>query len=299
MRRIEFVTGHDGTAIACSSEGRGAVIVLCDGIGCDHYVWRKLRPNLVERFRVITWNYRGHGHSDMPVDPAAVTIRDHAQDLVRVLDHFGVKQAILAGHSMGVQVIYEFYALASERVRALIPICGASGHPLDTFGGDGRLKDRIYPFLFRLLTSENPQFVQVWRTLFPTSFAWRLACLLEINGSLVSRQDFEPYLEHMGRMDLGLFARTLQAASVHTAEPLLDQIRVPTLIFAGERDGFTPVEVSYEMQRRIPGAELCVIPGGSHTAPIEVPELVQLRLDKFLRDHALEKARKGRRRQKA
>ena len=139
MRRIEFVSGHDGTAIACSSEGSGPVIALCDGIGCDHYVWNQLKPSLVQRFQVISWNYRGHGHSDMPEDPDAVTIEDQARDLACVLDHFGVDQAILIGHSMGVQVIYEFQALFTERVRALVPVCGASGHPLDTFGGDGRM----------------------------------------------------------------------------------------------------------------------------------------------------------------
>ncbi len=299
MRRIEFVTGHDGTAIACCSEGSGPAIVLCDGIGCDHYVWRELKPELLTRFRVISWNYRGHGHSEAPSDPEAVTIRDQASDLACVLDHFQEEQAILIGHSMGVQVIYEFHALFSRRVKALVPVCGASGHPLDTFGGDGRAKERLFPLFYRLLTSGNPRFIQLWRTLFPTRFAFQLACFLEINGSLVARKDFAPYLEHMGNMDLGLFARTLRAASEHTADPFLEAIRVPTLIFAGERDGFTPVEVSHAMHRKIPGSELCVIPGGSHTAPIEVPELLQLRLDKFFHDHGLEKRGKRRARSKA
>jgi pimeloyl-ACP methyl ester carboxylesterase len=59
---------------------------------------------------------------------------------------------------------------------------------------------------------------------------------------------------------------------------------VPTLVVAGERDLFTPRHLSLEMAQRIRGAELLEIPRGSHAALIEQPELVNLRLEKFLRE---------------
>jgi pimeloyl-ACP methyl ester carboxylesterase len=49
---------------------------------------------------------------------------------------------------------------------------------------------------------------------------------------------------------------------------------VPTLIIAGDRDGFTPARLSERMRDEIPGAELLMIEGGSHTAPLERPHLV-------------------------
>ena len=58
---------------------------------------------------------------------------------------------------------------------------------------------------------------------------------------------------------------------------------MPTLIVSGERDGFTPAALSTEMHQRIPGAELMVVAGGSHTAPIERPGEVTQRITEFLR----------------
>ena len=67
----------------------------------------------------------------------------------------------------------------------------------------------------------------------------------------------------------------------------LEQIETPTLVFAAEKDGFTPPAVSETMAEKIPGAQLCVVPGASHSAPIEVPELFALRVEKFFLEHDL------------
>ena len=62
----------------------------------------------------------------------------------------------------------------------------------------------------------------------------------------------------------------------------LPHVDVPTLIVAGTDDTFTPYWLSEEMHARIPGSELLTVPGGTHVAPIEHPELITLRLEKFL-----------------
>ena len=111
--------------------------------------------------------------------------------------------------------------------------------------------------------------------------------MLELNGRLVRREDFQPYLEHMAQLDIDLFARTLKAASEHSADLYLEQIQKPTLVFAAEKDGFTPPSVSETMAERIPNAELCMVPGASHSAPIEVPELFSLRVEKFFIEKGL------------
>src|SRR5439155_2720080 len=95
--------------------------------------------------------------------------------------------------------------------------------------------------------------------------------LFEINGALIRPEDFYPYLEHMAQVDPRLFVDMLAAAGRHTARELLPSVSVPTLIVAGDHDGFTPMPLSEEMHRLIPGSELHVVAGGSHTAPIEKP----------------------------
>jgi len=54
------------------------------------------------------------------------------------------------------------------------------------------------------------------------------------------------------------------------------------LVVAGTHDTFTPYWLSEEMHDRIPGAEMLTVPGGTHVSPIEQPELLTLRLEKWL-----------------
>jgi pimeloyl-ACP methyl ester carboxylesterase len=68
------------------------------------------------------------------------------------------------------------------------------------------------------------------------------------------------------------------------ATELLEHVTVPVLVLAGDRDVLVPLRVARKMARRIPEAELTVLPGATHYAPIEYPELISLRVEKFLRD---------------
>src|SRR6188472_4074314 len=91
----------DGTRLFYSDEDHGdprTPVVMCDGIGCDGYVWRYLRASLAPR-RTLHTHYRGHGRSQPPRDLARVTIEDLADDVVAVLDHAGISRAVLIGHS--------------------------------------------------------------------------------------------------------------------------------------------------------------------------------------------------------
>ena len=122
----------------------------------------------------------------------------------------------------------------------------------------------------------------LFRTTLPTQLAYRVATLTEVNGSLVRPEDFMPYLEHMAQVDPRLFIDMLAAAGRHTARELLSSVNVPTLILAGDQDGFTPLSLSEEMHRLVPGSRLHIVRGGSHTAPIERPREVGRAVGDFL-----------------
>ncbi|MCA9679287.1 MAG: alpha/beta fold hydrolase [Kofleriaceae bacterium] len=261
---------------------RRAPVVLCDGIGCDGYVWRHLLDDLADR-EVVHWHYRGHGRTPPPRDPARVAIADLADDLVAVLDEVGVRRAVLAGHSMGVQVALEALRRHPTRVRGLILACGAPSHPLRTFHGAAVLEE-ILPRIQKLVARAPSLLNRISRAVLPTRLAFEIATRLEINRELVDPDDFMPYLEGMARMDVRLFTTMLGEAGRHSADDLLPQIEVPTLVIAGGRDGFTPPARSHEMADRIPGADLLLIEEGSHTAPIERPELVGPAVTRFLHE---------------
>jgi pimeloyl-ACP methyl ester carboxylesterase len=284
--RQGFAVGCDGTAIFYRVRGPidAPAVVFCDGIGCDGYVWKYLERELADTHRIVHWHYRGHGRTPAPRDPRRVDITDLADDLAAVLDAAvgDGATAVLAGHSMGVQVCLEIYRRHTARVAGLILMCGSYGTPLRTFKGK-RTLEQVLP-LVRFAVNRLPGIAQSMVTrILPTELAYQIATRFEINGELIRREDFFPYLEHMARLDVRLFLEMLAAAGRHSARELLDRVDVPTLIVSGDRDGFTPARLSEEMHRLIRDSELHVVQGGSHTAPIERPAEVTERIANFLR----------------
>ena len=278
-----YAVAADGSPVFYESWGeRGAAppVLLCDGIGCDGYVWRYLRSDLGRRF-MLHPHYRGHGRTQAPKDPARVTIADLADDVACVLDDALVDRAVLVGHSMGVQVALETYRRHTSRVAGLVLVCGAPSHPLRTFKGSASLEEMlptIQKWIGRLPRVVN----RLTRALLPTRLAYEVASRLEIRRELVEPADFMPYLEGLARIDTRLFIAMLSSAGQHSADDLLPAIAVPTLVVAGGRDGFTPPDRSRAMAEAIPGAELLEIPNASHTAPIERPHLVDWTIRDFL-----------------
>jgi pimeloyl-ACP methyl ester carboxylesterase len=278
-----YAVSSDGTPLFYESWGTRdgqPALAFCDGIGCDGYVWRYLREDFAQRFSIHP-HYRGHGRTPPPTDRKRVTIEDLADDLASVLDDAGINRAVVVGHSMGVQVALETYRRHRTRVAGLVLMCGAPSHPLRTFRGSAameKLLPRIQKATLRLPSVVN----RVTRMLLPTRLSYEIATRLEIQRDLVQPSDFMPYLEGMSRVDIRLFLSMLSAAGDHSADDILPSIEVPTLVVSGEFDGFTPPARSREMAEAIPGAVLMEIPHGSHTAPIERPELVRNWIRDFL-----------------
>ncbi|MCP3101639.1 alpha/beta hydrolase [Myxococcus sp. K15C18031901] len=258
-------------------------MVLCDGLGCDGFAWKYLAPYLSRHHRVLRWHYRGHGRSGIPDDRARIGMLYTCDDLQRVMDAAGLDQAVLFGHSMGVQVALEFHRRHADRVRGLVLLCGSYGNPLDTFH-DSTLLKRLFPTIRRVVERFPEQSAQLIHTALRTELAVQLAISLEMNRERIARNDLAPYFEHLARMDPVVFVRTLDSLAEHTAFDHLLHVDVPTLVVAGERDKFTPGWLSRKMAARIPDSELLLIPDGTHTAPLEAPGLVELRVERFLRE---------------
>ena len=281
--RVSRLLCADGSRLSWTAAGRGSPgVLLCDGLGCDGFIWRYLKPALARNHRVVHWHYPGHGASLPSPDPEALAIPRLADHLAAVLDAARLERAVLVGHSMGVQVALEAHRRHPGRVEALILLCGSPGHPLDTFHDTPVLR-RILPLLRRTADSAPRGVSALTRGLVRSGLALELALLLEVNARLVRRRDLEPYFTHLESMDPRLFVRILHAASVHSAEDHLSEVDVPVLVVAGDRDRFTPAWLSRRMALTIPGAELLLVHGGSHTTPLEVPERVHRTVEDFLR----------------
>ena len=290
MARERFIRSADGTELYTRAAGKGLTVVLADGIGCDGFVWRHLEADLVRRYRVIRWHHRGHGRSKPPEDAEHLGMEFLIQDLHAVLEGYEVDRAVLMGHSMGVQLILDYAIHYPGRVYGLVPICGSYGRLLDTFHDSG-LAASMFPRLRDLVFGHHDWAQWLWSSFVPTEAVYLYATLAEVKGALVKRTDFKPYFDHLATMDVDVFFRMLDKVRRHTVEDKLQKITAPVLVIAGDRDTFTPVWLSRRMARLLPNAELLIVPHGSHATPLEMPELIELRLQRFFVEQILPVAR--------
>jgi pimeloyl-ACP methyl ester carboxylesterase len=285
------VVSYDGTHLAYTMLGRGErVIALCAGFCCPDNFWRYLAPALAKKYRVLIWNYRGSGVSGMPREPGYrarnYTVDDfrldrYARDLREILDHEGIDNVVLLGHSMGSQVCLETYRLMPRRVEAFISVTGPYASAIHTFYNT-TVAPRVFPvasvFLSRLPTAIAP----FWRLLFRSGLPHPGAIRLGVLGPETKAEDMRPYYDHLGSLDPQVVLKMARAMHLHTAEDLLRKVKVPSLIVTGDRDNFVPPWLGHVMASRIPVAELVNVLGGTHGTIIEYPKLVNKAILDFL-----------------
>ncbi|MDD5224279.1 MAG: alpha/beta hydrolase [bacterium] len=282
MRKEHRVKSFDGTQIAYFTHSEGErTIVLCNGVVCVDSYWKYLVKHLAPDYRVITWDYRGHGASDPPMDEDEITIRSHARDLQAILDAENIKEQVVGGFSMGVQVAVEFYRIHPESCRGLLLVGGPPGKPLDAFYVKD-LSAKAFPFIYRLGLPLSPHLQKPWGALFRSPLIYPLSILVLAITTAASREDMQAYYDHVSQFNVGLFLRMIKAMGEHDGWDVLPNIKVPALVIAGTHDRFTIYSAQEEMQRRIPGSEFLKVPLGTHPILVEQPDLINLRVGKFL-----------------
>ncbi|MBN2055156.1 alpha/beta hydrolase [bacterium] len=279
-----YVMAADGTRLYYRATGSGLPLVCCNGIGCDTIFWERIHAFLHRRMQVVTWDYKGHGLSELPRDWNRLGVGDMVDDTIRIMDNLGIESAIFAGHSMGVQVNFELWHRHRDRVAGLVAVCGSYGHPLSHFLHSS-LMSYLYPIPF-ITSCLFPEYTKwLFRTFLRQTIAKPVGYIVGINRHLMPDEVFNHYLDHLKNMDPRVFAEVMRRLHMHSAEPYLGEIDVPTLIIAGEADHFTPLWVPLKMHAVIRGSELLTIPEGKHVAHMEMPRLVNLRLEEYLQEH--------------
>jgi pimeloyl-ACP methyl ester carboxylesterase len=256
----------DGKEITSFSSGRAsapdAVAVIANGLGGTLELWRREIEYLGDQRRFLSWSLRGSPR----------TVDDHAQDLEAVLDAERIDRADFIGWSVGVQVLFEAHRRLGPRMRSLVLVNGSAGRP---FQG-------ITPL--RALRGPVRGALSVVERLGGASLGARSAAAwldrLGVVGRAADSVGRAVLAEGLGALPVKELARNLRVFAEHDAEAVLARIDAPVLVVAGDRDPFVPRERSQQMARRIPRAELLIVRGGAHAAPIEVPELLGLRLER-------------------
>jgi pimeloyl-ACP methyl ester carboxylesterase len=112
---------HAGRRISYQSFGSGPrVVVLIHGLLMDGRMYTNLARTLVASgYRVVLADMYGHGASDQPHDMTAYSMTQYGHDVIALLDHLGVREAVVGGTSLGANVTLEAAVAAPERVRAM------------------------------------------------------------------------------------------------------------------------------------------------------------------------------------
>ena len=277
----------DGTEIAYQAVGQGRPILLCNGLGGSWEAWSHQIQYFRDRYRLLSWDYRGLYGSAAPADPDALGITDHARDALHLLREEGADRAAILGWSMGVQVGLEMFRAAPEQVASLAMLNGLAGRPWD-YVFNLNLVGRLLPPFLRGLRSMPRTIAAAVRqaTRLPDPGEW--AKRIGLTANTLDEQVVGELVAKFGALDIDTFIRLLEQMGQHDGWDLLPLIDVPTLIIAGSRDVFTPRSAAERMARRTRGSEIMVLPGATHYAALEYPEMVNLRLEKFWRERGYE-----------
>jgi len=256
----------NGITMAYDDEGSGQTLLLVHGFPLCRRMWHPQRRTLSEAgYRVITPDLRGFGESDAPDGPYSIEL--FADDLVELLDHLGIEQAIIGGMSMGGYVLFNLLERYRSRVRGACFITTRANAD-DEAGKERRLK----------LSREVMQFG-------PQVAADSFEKLLFAEESLVERPKLvgEVYGWMMANDSRGIAGGLLAMRERKDSTLLLGALDVPSLAIGAGGDKAAPPENSRLIAEGIPGCRLVLIPHAGHMANLENPGAFNAALLEFMR----------------
>lgn len=241
-----------GVRVHYDVSGDGPTVLLSHGYSADHRMWDGQLAALGVRYRVVTWDMRGHGDSDSPDDPALYSEAHTVADMAAVLDAVGAQRAVIGGLSLGGFMSLAFHLAHPERVAALMLF--------DT--GPGYRKDEARD-------QWNAQ-------------AERIAGRYEERGLDALPDSPETGgAQHRSAEGLARAARGMLAQRDARVIDSLPGVAVPTLVLVGGDDE-PYLGASDYMASKIPGARKVVVPDAGHAANIDQPEAFNRAVLEFL-----------------
>lgn len=253
--------------MAYGDRGEGPPVVLIHGFPLCRAMWHAQVVALVPAgYRIITPDLRGFGESEAA--SAGYGMEQLADDIAALLDHLGIKRAVVGGMSMGGYVLHALLDRHPEKVSdAIFIVTRSVADPPEgkakrtdlvrkVEGGNHEAPAEAFePILFAARTlKERHDIVQKVRE-------WMIATApAALTGALIGMRDRKDYLPELPRFDL------------------------PTLVIGGELDTCIPPTHAETTAQRLPNARLVIIPKAGHMANMEEPATFNSVLLDFLKD---------------
>jgi pimeloyl-ACP methyl ester carboxylesterase len=235
----------DGTSIYYERHGSGPAILFVHGSGGHHAAWWQQVAALREEFTVVTVDLRGFGKSDSSM--GEFDGQDFPGDVVAVLDHEDITDAMLVGQSIGSVAALRAGLLRPERVSSVVlgHSLGGIGHPeLKELAAADRAEAVQLPVIDRLLTKTFQR----------------------------ERADLTFLFQQMGTFNV---ARMQDLRNLDTDGPSLEEIQasgVKVAFLAGEKDAVLSVKTVTRAHELLPGSHLEIVPDAPHSMYWETPQ---------------------------
>jgi len=254
--RINGIAMH----LRVSGPVEGRPVVLVNSLGTDARIWDAVIARLADRYRVISYDKRGHGLSDAPRAP--YRLEDHVGDLEALVEHLGLAELALAGVSVG-GLIAQGFALggSASKLKALV-LCDTAAR----IGDEAMWNGRIAAIRANGIASISDAVLTRW---FGPRFRQERA--IEFAGwrNMLERSPVEGYV--------GTCA-ALRDADLREG---VGAITLPTLAVAGEDDLSTPPEMVRATAALLGNARFEVIAGAGHIPSIEQPERLVMLMQNY------------------
>lgn len=239
-----FHTGRTTLPQVVPDVSKGRLFLYLHGAGSNGHFGHKLLDLLAAQHSPLAFDYPGHGRSSGTESLKSVSAYgDFTYAFWKTL---GVRPVVLIGHSMGGAVALDLALRYPDMVEGLVLTCTAAKFDIP--------QERL----------------QIWRQVMlgrmPQPFT-KEACSPKTPMSVVQ----EGWAEQI-KTDPRVRYFDLVACTEVDLRSKLGDVRVPTLVLAGQDDVITPLAQSEELRERIPGAKLTVIPEAGHWLPLEKPQ---------------------------
>ncbi|WP_137885745.1 alpha/beta fold hydrolase [Pseudomonas sp. 2FE] len=244
--------------------GQGQPVVLIHGVGLNKEMWGGQIVGLAPHFRVIAYDMLGHGTSPRPAQGTELV--GYAEQLLELLDHLGLAQAVVVGFSMGGLVARAFALHYPTRLNGLAILNSVFNRSPEQRAGviertsqaaehgpDANAEAALSRWFSREYQAANPAQIAAIRQ------------TLASNDPLGYLTTYE------------LFA----TQDMYRADDL-GSIQVATLVATGELDPGSTPEMARQLAERIPAAQVVVLEEQRHMMPVESPRLVNQMLLDFL-----------------
>jgi len=254
------------TALATASPKQP--VLLLHGVTLQWWVWGAQFNTLVDNYRLLAWDMRGHGESTVGSD--AMAMEAIAKDLAEVLEYFDLTNTIVVGHSMGGMALGAFcaeqYETAHERVSGLMFLASSAATmavPALTGGAVG---------LLQLLAStrldvRQPDPARLWRNnnLSVVLVRWAF-------GRHPTAKAVDQVRRMLADSNPAIAQDAGRAIATHDVLEDLGHVQIPTLVVVGDMDRLTPPAHAEILVKAIPEAQLRVLPSIGHQVMQEDPE---------------------------